>query len=89
MRIWIPLIMPLLILLGTLNFVSAAGATASVILLASRETTTLSILALVWASSEVGQLQAATIVNLHIAILTLGVAALARKLGLNIGLRHR
>ena len=89
MRIWIPLTMPLLILLGTLNFVSAAGATSSVILLASRETTTLSILALVWASSEVGQLQAATIVNLHIAILTLGVAALARKLGLNIGLRHR
>jgi ABC-type Fe3+ transport system permease subunit len=87
--IWLPLLMPLLILLATLNFVSAAGATASVILLASRETVTLSVLALQLASPEVGQFEEAAIVNLHISALTLGVAAIARRFGLNIGIRHR
>ena len=88
-RIWMPLMMPTLILLATLNFVSAASATASVILLASRETITLSILALQWASPDVSRWEAAAIVNLHISVLTLGVAAIARRYGLNIGIRHR
>jgi iron(III) transport system permease protein len=45
-RIWLPLLMPTLALLAVLNFVSAAGVTSSIILLASRETITLSLLAL-------------------------------------------
>ncbi len=45
-KIWIPLLMPTLILLGTMNFVIAAGVTSSIILIASRETMTLSLLAL-------------------------------------------
>ena len=85
-RIWIPLLMPLLILLATLNFVGAASATASVILLASRETTTLSILALNLASG--GQAEAASIVILVISVLTLAVAAVARRFGLKLGVRH-
>ena len=87
-RIWIPLLAPLLILLATLNFVSAAGATSSVILLASRETWTLSILALILASEDIGQIQPAAIVNLHIAVGTLGVAAVARRIGLSKSVRH-
>ena len=87
-RIWLPLLMPTMILLGTLNFVSAAGATASVILLASRETITLSILALEFASPELALREAAAIVTLHITALTLGVAMVARRLGLNLGVRH-
>ena len=82
-------LMPLMVLLATLNFVSAAGATASVILLASRETITLSILALQWASNDIGRFEAAGIVSLHVILLTLGVAALARRFGLNMGVRHR
>lgn len=89
LRIWLPLLMPLMILLGTLNFVSAAGATASVILLASRDTRTLSILALQFASADVGRFEAASIITLHISLMTLGVAAFARRLGLNMGVRHR
>ena len=81
--------MPLMILLCTLYFVSAAGATASVILLASRDTRTLSILALQFASADVGRFEAASIITLHISLMTLGVAALARRLGLNMGVRHR
>ena len=87
-RIWVPLLAPLLILLATLNFVSAAGATSSVILLASRETWTLSILALILASEDIGQVQPAAIVNLHIAFGTLGVAAVARRFGLSKSVRH-
>ncbi len=45
-RIWLPLLMPTLILLAVMNFVSAAGATSSIILLASRDTMTLSLMAL-------------------------------------------
>ena len=88
-RIWLPLLMPTMILLGTLNFVSAASATSSIILLASRETITLSILALEFASPELALREAAGIVTLHITMLTLGVAMVARRLGLGIGVRHR
>ena len=88
-RIWLPVLAPTMILLGTLNFVSAAGATSSVILLASRETITLSILALEFASPEIANREAAAIVTLHITVLTLGFAMIARRLGLGIGIHHR
>jgi iron(III) transport system permease protein len=87
-KVWLPLLAPTMILLGTLNFVAAAGATASVILLASRETITLSILALEFASPELALREAAAIVTLHITVLTLGVAMIARRFGLNLGIRH-
>ena len=89
LTIWLPLLMPTMILLGTLNFVGAAGATSSVILLASRETITLSILALEYASPELAFREAAGIVTLHITTLTLGVAMIARRVGLGVGIRHR
>ena len=76
-KIWLPLIMPTLILLGTLNFVTAASATSGVILLASRDTITLSILALEWASADWGRREAASIALLFISGLTLGVALIA------------
>ncbi len=88
-RIWLPVLSPTMILLGTLNFVSAAGATSSVILLASRETITLSIVALEFASPELALREAAAIVTLHITVLTLGFAMIARRLGLGIGIHHR
>ena len=50
---------------------------------------TLSMLALQWASPDVSRWAAAAIVKLHISVLTLGVAAIARRYGLNIGIRHR
>lgn len=87
-RIWLPLLMPLMVLLGVLNFSSAAGATSSIILLASRETMTLSILALIWASEELGRREFASVVILHISVLTLGVALIARRFGLRMGVRH-
>ena len=51
-RIWIPLLMPTLVLIGTINFVIAAGNASTVILLADRDTTTLALYALERGSSD-------------------------------------
>ena len=87
-RIWIPLLMPTLILLATLNFVIAAGTTSSIVLLASRDTITLSLLALEFASPGIGQREEASIVGLFIIALTVGLASVARAFGLRLGVRH-
>ena len=88
-RIWIPLLMPTLILIGVFNFVIAAGTTSSIILLAERGTKTLSILALELISrSDGADLEGAGIVSLFIVFLTAGVALVARKFGLQVGVRH-
>ena len=86
-RIWIPLLMPTLILLGTLNFVIAANTTSSIILLAARDTVTLSILALEY--TALGFRESASVISLLIMTLTLGVALVARAFGLRLGVRHQ
>ncbi len=48
--IWLPLIVPTLILIGMMHFVIAAQATSHIALLATRDTTTSSLLALQFAS---------------------------------------
>ena len=88
-RIWIPLIMPTLILIGTLNFVLAAQTTSSIILLAARNTETLSILALRMLTDTDGrQLEQAGIVSLFIIAMTVIVALTARTFGLRLGVSH-
>lgn len=87
--IWLPLIMPTLILIGTINFVLSAQATSSIILIASRETRTLSILALeLMTGGTIKELEAAGIVSLVIVGLTVGVALVARRFGLPLSVRH-
>ena len=89
-RILLPIIMPTMLLIGTLNFVTAASTTASIILLASRETMTLSILGLEWGSGEQGsRREAAAIIGLVIMVLTIGVALVARSFGLKLGVSHQ
>ncbi|MCH8973747.1 MAG: iron ABC transporter permease [Chloroflexi bacterium] len=88
-KIWLPLIMPTLVLIGVLNFVIAAGATASIILLASRGTETLSILALDYmTNATVKQVESAGIVSLFIVGMTMVVAIVARSFGLRLGVSH-
>ena len=88
-RIWVPLIMPTLILIGTLNFVLAAQTTSSIILLAARNTETLSILALRMLTDTDGrQLEQAGIVSLFIIAMTVVVALTARTFGLRLGVSH-
>jgi iron(III) transport system permease protein len=86
--IWLPLLMPTLTLLAVLNFVSAAGVTSSIILLASRETITLSLLALRLTTELADQREAASIVSIFIVLLTVGVAIPLRALSQRIGVRH-
>ena len=76
------------IVLATINFVLAAGATSSIILLAARGTTTLSLLALDFASPEIGRWEEASIIGLFMTALTVGLAAVARIFGLPLGVQH-
>jgi iron(III) transport system permease protein len=86
--IWLPLLMPTLILLAVMNFVSAAGATSSIILLASRDTMTLSLMALELSSTAVNNREAASIISIFIVAFTMTGALLVRYLGRRFGVRH-
>jgi iron(III) transport system permease protein len=87
-RIVVPVLMPTMVLVGMINFVHAAGATSSIILLASQDTQTLSLLALHYGASRGGQLEEAGIISLIILILTMAVALPFRHLALRLGVRH-
>ena len=87
--IWIPLLMPTLVLLGVMNFTYAASTTSSIILIASADTMTLSIMALELASPAIGLWEEASIVSIVIIVLTVGVALAARRFGLRFGVRHQ
>lgn len=88
LRIWLPLLMPTLILLAVMNFVSAAGATSSIILLASRDTMTLSLMALELSSSAISNREAASILSIFIILFTMAGALLVRYFGRRFGVRH-
>lgn len=87
-RIWLPLMAPTMVLLGTLHFVITAQATSNIVLLASKETKTLSLLALEFASDRVTMREEAGIIGLFIVLMTVGVALVARAFGLRVGVRH-
>jgi iron(III) transport system permease protein len=87
-RIWLPLLMPTLALLAVLNFTSAAGTTAPIILLASRETMTLSLLALEFASPGINNREAASVISIFIIGITIAGALIVRNLGLRFAVRH-
>jgi iron(III) transport system permease protein len=86
--IWLPLLTPSLILLAVMNFVSAAGATSSIILLASRDTMTLSLMALELSSVAISNREAASIISIFIIALTVSGALLVRYFGRRLGVRH-
>jgi iron(III) transport system permease protein len=87
-KIWLPLLMPTLILLAVINFVTASGATSSIILLASRDTMTLSLMALEMSSTAVSNREAASIISIFIIAFTIAGAILVRYLGRRMGVRH-
>jgi len=86
-RIWLPLLAPTLILVAVMNFVSAAGATGSIILLASRDTMTLSLMALELSSIAVSNREAASIISIFIIAMTVAGAVIVRAIGSRIGVR--
>jgi iron(III) transport system permease protein len=86
--IWLPLLTPTLMLLAVMNFVSAAGATSSIILLASRDTMTLSLMALELSTVGVSNREAASILSIFIIVITVIGALIVRFFGLRLGVRH-
>ena len=88
-RIWLPLITPTLILIGMMHFVIAAQSTSHVVLLATRDSITLSLLALEFASGGTSQREEAGIIGLIIVLMTVGVALVARGMGSKVGVRQR
>ena len=87
-KIWLPLLMPNLMLLAVISFVHAAGATSSIILLSSRDTMTLSLMALELSSISISNREAASIVSIFIIALTVTGAIIVRYAGSRMGIRH-
>ncbi len=87
-RIWLPLLTPSLMLLAVFNFVIAAGATSNIILLASRDTLTLSLMALELSTVGVSNREAASIISVFIIAITMLGALFVRFLGQRLGVRH-
>jgi iron(III) transport system permease protein len=88
-KIWIPLLFPTLVLLALFNFTIAAGTTASIILLASRDTITASILVLEWLQPGARLREEAAVVQIVLGTITLTAAFIARHYGVTLGVRHR
>jgi len=86
--IWLPLLMPTLVLLAVMNFVTASGATSSIILLASRDTMTLSLMALEMSTTAVSNREAASIISIFMIAFTVAGALLVRFFGRRLGVRH-
>lgn len=87
-RIWIPVLLPTLALLALLNFNIAAGTTASIILLASRETITVSILILEWLLPGGGLREAAAVAQTILGSITLLTAFIFRRYSIARSVRH-
>jgi iron(III) transport system permease protein len=78
-RIILPLILPCLIVVGLLEFISAARNISTVVLLATGQTRTLSLLMLDFAAGA--ELERATVVAATIVLLVVGGALAAKSLG--------
>jgi iron(III) transport system permease protein len=88
LRVLVPVLMPTMVLVGMLSFVGAANNTSSVVLLASRETTTLSILSLQLGSGDLGRVEEGGILSLIIMAMSLGLALPMRMIALRMGVRE-
>ncbi|MGH7833244.1 MAG: ABC transporter permease [Candidatus Binatia bacterium] len=84
-RIVMPLMAQTMVLVAVLKFMFASQHTSSIILLATSETRTLSLLALDQVAA--GYREVASITVIFIMLMTLGVALIARSFGLKVGIR--
>ena len=88
-RIWLPILTPYLVLIGLLNFNIAANTTASIILLADRDSITLSIIILEFLMPGINLREAAAVVQIILGSITLVIALAAKQYGSRLGVRHR
>jgi iron(III) transport system permease protein len=84
-RVVLPPLAPVLILVATLNFVSASRDVSTIILLASGESMTLALLQLDYMVAP--SWESATVVAVVMALISTGVALAARACNLRLGIR--
>ncbi len=84
-RVVLPILVPVLLLVGVMNFISAARDIASVALVATAETKTLALLQLDYMVE--GRYETAAVASFVVIILSTGIALLARALGLRVGIK--
>jgi iron(III) transport system permease protein len=84
-RILVPLLFPAMLTVGLLVFISAARDISTMVLLATGETRTLSLLMLEFATE--GQFEKATVVGVLIVVFVAAAALIARSLGGRVGMR--
>jgi len=85
LRIVFPLMAQTMVMVGVIKFMFAAQHNSAIILLATSETRTLSLLALDQIAA--GYREVASITVILITVLTLGLAIVARSFGLKVGIR--
>jgi len=85
-RILVPLLSPALVTVGLLVFISAVRDISTVVLLATGETRTLSLLMLEFATE--GQFEKATVMGVLIVVFVGTAALIARSLGGRVGMRE-
>ena len=85
LRVVFPLMSQTMVLVGVIKFMFAAQHNSAIILLATSETRTLSLLALDQVAA--GYREVASITIILITLLTLGIAVIARSFGLKVGIR--
>jgi iron(III) transport system permease protein len=84
-RILLPLLLPCLIVVGLLEFISAARNISTVVLLATGQTRTLALLMLDFTAGA--ELERATVVATMIVLIVVGAALVARAMGGRFGIR--
>jgi iron(III) transport system permease protein len=85
LRIVFPLMAQTMVMVGVIKFMFAAQHNSAIILLATSETRTLSLLALDQVAA--GYREVASITIILVTLLTLGLAIVARSFGLKVGIR--
>jgi iron(III) transport system permease protein len=85
LRIVFPLMAQTMVMVGVIKFMFAAQHNSAIILLATSETRTLSLLALDQVAA--GYREVASITIIMVTLLTLGLAVVARSFGLKVGIR--
>ncbi|MGH7848333.1 MAG: ABC transporter permease [Candidatus Binatia bacterium] len=84
-RVILPILVPSLVLVAVMNFIAAARSISSLALLVTSQTRPLALLQLDYMAG--GRYEAASVVGLIVVMLTVGIAFVARALGLRLGLQ--
>jgi iron(III) transport system permease protein len=85
-RVVLPIMVPVLLLVGVMNFIGAARDVASVALVATADTKTLALLQLDYMVE--GRYEAGAVASLVVIAMSTGLALVARVFGLRIGIRN-